>query len=1184
MSTAPFCHLHCHTQYSLLDGATDISSMMAKAKADHMTAVAMTDHGNMFGCFSFVKEAKSKGLKPILGCEFYMVKDRHKQSFLKSGGEKDERFHQLLLAKNQEGYENLSRLCSLGFIEGLYGKFPRIDKELLLKYHKGLIATSCCIGAEIPQAIIKGKLDEAENLLKWWLDLLGEDFYIEIQRQGGNNDLDDMGISQEQVNQYLLRLAKKYNVKVIATNDVHYLEEEDSVPHDILLCVNTNSFVEEKNRFKFSSSEYFFKTSAQMQERFADVPEAIAHTLEIADKCFVPNLERDILLPAFPVPKEFSDQTTYLRHLVYEGAKVRYGMIDDKLRSRLDFELEVILKMGFAGYFLIVQDFILAARKLGVSVGPGRGSAAGSAVAFCLTITDIDPIKYNLLFERFLNPERISMPDIDIDFDDKGRDKVLDYVVKKYGHNQVAQIVTFGTMAAKSSIRDVARVKQLDLASAGRLAKLVPAKPGIYLKNLLDLEQNISDDLSPEEKGNVQELRRVLQTPGLESEVLITAKKLEGSVRNTGVHAAGVIIAPEDIMKYLPVSTAKDTDLWVTQVEGSVIEYTGMLKMDFLGLTTLTIITDTINNIVKRHGEAARIQLKDIPLDDEKTLELFQLGNTVGIFQFESDGMRGHLKNLRPTGIEDIIAMNALFRPGPMEYIEDFIEKRHHRRPVVYPHVWMEDILKPTYGIMVYQEQIMQAAQIMANYSLGEADILRRAMGKKKKEEMDKQRSLFTERAMDKGIEENQAKEIFDVMAKFASYGFNRSHAAAYSVLAFQTGYLKAHYPAEFMAAVLTANKNNLEDLRSYLNECKMMRVTVLGPDINESELDFTVNSKGEIRFGLSALKGIGEGPVEDLLENRTQKGPFVDFLDMVKRLSSKSFNKKVIESCVYGGAFDRFEGMHRAQYFAPYDKYETYIEFMLKWGLQYHHSNNNSMGSLFGALEEEEVKAPLAPICEPWNMIQLLNYEVEVAGIYLSAHPLDDYRREIKYGASCSIDQIDKYKKPELRNVKIRLCGIITEVQHRTNQKGEGYGSFTLQDYHGSITMYLYKEQYRNHKNLLEVGTTLMVEGTYELDTWRQSDEWKFRVQTIMLLSSTLEYITKKMSLYLNIAHLSDETIRRIDQTCKRNKGHQILKFVVLDTEQEISLTFVGLKKKVNVCNELLADLEDIGLHYKLN
>ncbi|MCC6815896.1 MAG: DNA polymerase III subunit alpha [Saprospiraceae bacterium] len=1178
-----FCHLHCHTQYSLLDGATEIPLLMQKAKKDGMKAVAMTDHGNMFGAFSFVKEAKKNGIKPILGCEFYLVKDRRKQSFQKSMGESDERFHQLLLAKNQEGYRNLSKLCSLGYIEGLYGKYPRIDKELLLNHHEGLIATSCCIGAEIPQALLKGNDQEAETLLKWWLNLFGEDFYIEIQRQQGNENIDQTGISLESVNQKLLILARKYKVKVIATNDVHYLEQEDSVPHDILLCVNTASFENELNRFRFPSNDYFFKTSAEMEVMFADLPLVLDQTQEIADKCFTPDLERNILLPSFPIPQNFKNETEYLRHLVFEGAKSRYSHIDSEIEHRLNFELEVIEKMKFQGYFLIVQDFIKEARRRGVSVGPGRGSAAGSAVAYCLTITDIDPIKYNLLFERFLNPERISMPDIDIDFDDKGRDKVLEYVVNKYGHSQVAQIVTFGTMAAKSSIRDVARVKRLELSIADRLAKMVPSKPGVYLKDLLNFEKDISSEFNSEEKSKVLELRNIAKENNLEAEVVNTALKLEGSVRNTGVHAAGVIIAPDEIMNYIPVCTAKDTNLWVTQVEGSVIEATGLLKMDFLGLTTLTIIDETLKHIQKKEGPDFKLDLHSIPLDDPETLKLFENGNTIGLFQFESDGMRAHLKNLKPSGIEDLIAMNALFRPGPMDYITDFISRKHGRVEVIYPHEWLVDILKPTYGIMVYQEQIMQTAQIMADYSLGEADILRRIMGKKKKEEMAEQKKLFVERAIRKGVSEENAQNIFDVMAKFASYGFNRSHSAAYSVLSFQTGWLKAHYPAEYMSAVLTANKSNIESMRAYLLECSFMKVKVLGPDINESELDFTVNESGQIRFGLSALKGIGEGPVEEILEER-KKGKFLSFVDMIKRLKSKSFNKKVIESCVYGGAFDNFKVMHRAQFFAPIDKFETYIEYMLRWGQQYHNSTSTVSNSLFGDSVIQDIKPLLPPQVAEWDSMRKLTYELQIAGIYLSSHPLDNYQREIKHAATLGIDQIEDNKE-KIKERKIRLCGLISEVQHRTNKKGEGFGIFTLEDYQGSINIRVFREEYLKFKELLESGTSVFVEGIYAKNSWNKNEEvWEFKVSHIGLLSSVLDYISKKFTVYINIKNLDKQKVAAFEKVFRKYNGYMLPKVIVVDIEQDIKLEFNAVKKKVSISNELLKELEELGFSYQLN
>lgn len=1180
-----FVHLHCHTQYSLLDGATDIPALMKKAASDGQKAVALTDHGNMFGCFKFVQEARKNGLKPILGCEFYLVPNRRIQSFAKSAGEKDERYHQLLLAKNQQGYENLSKLCSLGFIEGMYGKFPRIDKELLLQYHEGLIATSCCIGAEIPQAIVRGDLEGAEKKIKWWLDVFGEDFYIEIQRHRGCENIDGSGVSQEDINQRLLEFAKKYSVKAIVTNDVHYLEEEDALPHDLLLCINTNSNVEETDRFQFPSHDFYFKTTEQMQKHFSDIPQAVEQTVEISERCYTPNLERDVLLPNFPIPAEFTNQNQYLEHLVFEGARRRYKHIDEKLENRIRFEISVIEKMNFAGYFLIVQDFIHAARALGVSVGPGRGSAAGSVVAYCLTITDIDPIKYNLLFERFLNPERVSWPDIDIDFDDRGRQKVLDYVVKKYGKNQVAQIVTFGSMAAKSSIRDVARVKQLDLSISDRLAKMVPTRPGISLNFILDDKNNLSDDFNPEEKKRIQELRDIRKQSGLEGEVLNLAMKLEGSVRNTGVHAAGIIIAPDEITKFIPVCTAKDTELLVTQVEGNVIESTGLLKMDFLGLSTLSIIQDTLSHIKKTKGENHEINMDDIPLDDAKTLELFQKGHTIGLFQFESEGMRGHLKNLKPSSIEDIIAMNALFRPGPMAYIDEFIARKHNRLPIVYPHPWLEEILKPTYGIMVYQEQIMQAAQIMADYSLGEADVLRRAMGKKKQEEMDKQSILFIERAAKKGVDPDKAKETFEIMAKFASYGFNRSHAAAYSVLAFQTAYLKAHYPSEFMAAVLSSNKNNITSLSTYLKECHNMKVTVLGPDINESEIDFIVNNKSQIRFGLSALKGIGEGPVQEILAERSSNGPFLNFADMIKRLNSKNFNKKVVESCVFGGAFDCFENMHRAQYFAPVDKHASYIECMLRWGSLYQSSVDSLQSSLFGEAFATDIKVPEPPACEHWTSIEKLEHEVEIAGIYLSAHPLDDYRHEMNLAASISIDQLDLMKEENRDGYKHRLCGIVTEVQHRLNKKGEGFGVIRLQDYYGSIQIRLFKEKYLNFKGLLNNGTPVMVEGVYGKSNWKQNeDEWEFNVSNMVLLSSSLQSLYRKsVNILIKLDSLEENILSKMEKIVKKHKGNVNLKMQVFDLEEQMQVSFASAKK-VNVSSELLEELESLGLSFKLN
>ncbi|MDX1685808.1 MAG: DNA polymerase III subunit alpha [Saprospiraceae bacterium] len=1171
-----FCHLHNHTQYSLLDGATDITAMMEKAAADGQKGVALTDHGNMFGAFKFVAEANKRGVKPIVGCEFYLVDDRHKQTFVKSKGEKDIRYHQLLLAKNEKGYQNLSKLCSLGFIEGAYGKFPRIDKELVLEYHEGLIATSCCIGAEIPQTILRGDNEKAESLLRWWIDLFGDDFYIELQRHKGMESIDDTGMSQEDVNQVLIGFAKKYNVKLIATNDAHYLEEDDWKPHDILLCVNTNSNISAEKRFKFPSSDFYFKTQDEMTRLFSDVEDAIANTMEIYDKITPPQLERDILLPNFPLPSGFKDQAEYLKHLVYEGAKRRYGEISEKVRERLDLELGIISQMGFAGYFLIVQDFIKAAREMGVSVGPGRGSAAGSAVAYCLTITNIDPIGYNLLFERFLNPERISMPDIDIDFDDEGRQKVIDWVVDKYGKNQVAQIITFGTMAARMSIRDVGRVMSLPLDQTDSLAKRVPSRPGTTLRNLFKPIKELGATYSSDEISNIKELQAVEAAKDLEGETLRLARRIEGSVRNTGIHAAGVIIAPDDITKYIPVCTAKDADLYVTQFDGSVVEDAGMLKMDFLGLKTLSIIKEAIENIARRHGESARFHPDDIPLDDEKTYELFQRGEMIGVFQFESEGMRKYLKELKPTTIEDLIAMNALYRPGPMDYIPSFIARKHGKEDIEYPHEWLEDILKPTYGIMVYQEQIMQTAQIMADYSLGKADMLRRAMGKKKVKEMARHEKIFIDGAVEKGVSEAKAKKIFDVMAKFAEYGFNRSHSAAYSVLAFQTAYLKQHYPAEFMAAVLTYNRSDVTKLNFFLRECKRMHIPVLGPDINESQRVFTVNEEGAIRFGLTALKGVGEGPVEAILEERSNE-PFTSIFDMTRRLNLRSVNKKAMESLVYGGALDAF-GLKRAQYFAPTKSFDTLIEHALKFGNKYQKQAEQGQNSLFGDINEYlSLEEPELPECEDWPLVEKLTREKDVTGIYISGHPLDDFKMEIDNFTTIPLDQVENAK-----NRQLSLAGLIVKAEHRITQRGDGWGRVTIQDYHGTLEFALWRENYKKYKDLCEVGEAIYIEGMYKKNY--RGDRYEFEVTDMRMLGSISEDKTKSITLRLPLEKVDEKLVQELENMCKKHKGKHLLKMLLVDENDELSITAISGSRKITVDHQFVDEIHDMGLSYKIN
>ncbi|MDH3651838.1 MAG: DNA polymerase III subunit alpha, partial [Saprospiraceae bacterium] len=901
--------------------------------ADGQAGVALTDHGNMYGVFKFVNEAHKRNLKPIAGCEFYLVEDRHRKSFSRKKGEKDRRYHQLLLAKDEKGYRNLSKLCSLGFIEGAYGEYPRIDKELIEQYHEGLIATSCCLAAEIPSAILRGELEKAEDHLKWWLEMFGDDYYIELQRHRGLDNIDGRGKSQEQVNQVLLEFAQKYHVKVIATNDAHYVEEDDWKPHDILLCINTGSKLNDEDRFKFSSSDYYFKTKAEMAKLFPDVPEALDNTLEIFDKIQPLDLQREVLLPAFPVPDPFKSQDDYLKHLTFEGAKKRYGQVDAAIEERLIFELDVIRQSGYPGYFLIVQDLTSTAREMGVSVGPGRGSAAGSAVAYCLGITNVDPIKYDLLFERFLNPERISMPDIDIDFDDEGRSRVIDYVVEKYGQNQVAQIITYGSMAAKLSIRDVGRVLDLDLSEVDKITKKFPTFLGASLQKVLakgGLDPLLKETMNAEDVERAEKIIQLSKGDDLAGLTLRTARELEGNIRNTGIHACGVIITPGDISDYIPVSTAKDSDLWVTQFDNSVVEQAGLLKMDFLGLKTLSIIKDAIALIKDRHG--IEVDPDEIPLDDEKTFELFQQGDTIGIFQYESPGMQKHLKNLKPNKFQDLIAMNALYRPGPLQYIPNFIARKHGKEAIAYDLPEMEDILSESYGITVYQEQVMLLSQKLAGFSKGQADALRKGMGKKKKKIIDELYPLFIEGCEKKGHPREAVDKIWNDWQAFASYAFNKSHSTCYALVAFQTAYLKAQYPAEFMASVLTHNKSDITKVNFFLRECKKLNLDVLIPDVNESGTNFSVNTKGQIRIGLSAIKNVGQAAVEEIIRERDSNGSYQSLFDMMTRVNLRVVNKKCVENLVLAGAFDCFGDIKRSQYYAASDKYETFIEHALRY------------------------------------------------------------------------------------------------------------------------------------------------------------------------------------------------------------------------------------------------------------
>ncbi|OJW67180.1 MAG: DNA polymerase III subunit alpha [Candidatus Amoebophilus sp. 36-38] len=1136
-----FTHLHCHTQYSLLDGAAKINTLVSKAKQLGMQALAITDHGNMFGVPHFVAQAKKQAIKPIIGCEFYVASDMH-------DFKEKTRYHQLLLAKNEIGYQNISKLTSISYLEGYYYK-PRIDKNLLRKYKEGLIATTCCLAGEVPQAILTKGEAAAEKIFLEWLELFGEDYYIELQRHGIKD--------QHKCNTVLLKWAQKYQVKVIATNDVHYVEQQDSLAQDILLCLQTGKDFNDPSRMRFDSDHFFLKSGEEMKNLFQDVPEAIINTQEIVDKIITPSLERDILLPIFQVPTGFTDQNVYLRHLAIEGAKKRYGLITADLENRINYELQVIQQMGFPGYFLIVQDFIQAAKNLKVVVGPGRGSIAGSVVAYCIGITNIDPIHYNLVFERFLNPERISMPDIDIDFDDEGRQKVIEYVVNKYGKNQVAHIITFGSMAAKSSIKDVARVLGLPLEKANYLTKLVPEKLGITLSEAF------------EEVLELAELRK--NTDSLEGKVLALAETLEGSARHTGVHAAGIIIAPNDLLEYIPVKTDKNTDLLITQYDGSVVEQVGMLKMDFLGLKTLSIIKDTTELIEKLHGK--KIDLETLPLDDQKTFELYQQGDTIATFQFESEGMRQWLKKLQPSHFEELIAMNALYRPGPMQFIPNFVARKHGQEKIEYPHPLLIDILKHTYGIMVYQEQVMQTAQIIAGYTLGEADLLRRAMGKKQVDEMAKQREVFIQRAKKKqGIDEKSAIEIFEMMEKFAQYGFNRAHAAAYSVIAYQTAYLKAHYPAEYMASVLTHNQNDIGKISFFMEECVRQGLQVLGPDINESQVNFDVNSNQQIRFGLTAIKGAGEAAVTHIIEEREKNGRFSDIFSFVERVDLKMVNKKTLESLVMAGALDGLTELHRKQYlFAPAAENNLIVK-AIQYANQIKKEKATVQQSLFATDSEiYQYKKPEPPVCEPYDMLEKLKMEKEIVGFYISGHPLDPFKTELTYFCDCNTQNVLSFKQREAR-----LGGIITECTIKINKQGRPFGLFTLEDYAGTLPLALFGEDFLKNQHMFQEGMFVHLSGVV-VERYNQKDTWEFKPQKISLLGEVRDKLSKNLSIPIPIEKVNPAFVKELENLIIKTPGNCQLQLQIIDTIEAIEVILSVLQYRIHPSDEFLQKLTQL-------
>ena len=1258
----PFTHLHVHTQYSLLDGQASVPALVDKALADGMPGLAITDHGNMFGVkeiYNYVNGGAMKGLKKklekaeksgddakaarikgwidrlksgdfklILGCEMYVAnKSLHEQTDKRDTGR-----HLVVLAKNKTGYKNLIKLVSKAWTEGFYSH-PRTDKQELAAHREGLIVASACLGGEIPRLIRQGLIDEAEKQVQWWKETFGDDYYLEIQRHptnvpGGNREVYE---EQKRVNPEIIRMARKFGIKLICTNDSHFVNAEDAEAHDRLICVSTNSNLNDPNRMRYTKQEWL-KTQQEMNDLFADIPEALENTSEIVGKVEHYSIDHGPIMPNFEIPADFGSEeeyrsriteqdlfdeftrdengnvvlsqedaeakikklggydklyrikfeADYLAKLAYEGARRRYGdPLSDELSERIKFELHIMKTMGFPGYFLIVQDFINAARnQLGVSVGPGRGSAAGSCVAYCLGITQIDPVKYDLLFERFLNPDRISLPDIDIDFDDDGRADVLRYVTRKYGEEKVAHIITYGTMAAKSSIKDVARIEQLPLSESDRLAKLIPKRmptvDGKDLKPTLDNCYNYVPEFKPE-----------LSSPNpLIVETLKFAKALEGTVRNTGVHACGVIICRDDITDWVPVSTAVDKasdskeKIIVTQYEGRVIEETGLIKMDFLGLKTLSIIKEAVNNIKQTRG--IDIDMEKIPIDDRKTYDLYCQGNTTGTFQFESAGMQKYLRELQPSTFEDLIAMNALYRPGPMDYIPDFIARKHGREPIVYDIPIMEKYLKDTYGVTVYQEQVMLLSRLLANFTRGQSDTLRKAMGKKMIEKMNELKALFLEGGQANGHDPKVLEKIWADWEKFASYAFNKSHATCYSWVAFQTAYLKANYPAEYMAAVLSRNRSDIEKLSGFIDECKKMHIPVKGPDVNESFAEFGVNSHGDIRFGLAALKGIGENVAAEILAARRKEGPFKSIYDFVERVTPSVLNRRIIDTLAAAGAFDCFsDQIQREDFFEPNPKGETFSEALLRYGQLYQADKMNQSMSLFGDDEAANATAGRPPVIPAvrWVDAVKLEKEREIVGTYHSANPLDPFFMELRFG-TMSLKTFSELAPQE--GTEVMLGGMVLDFTSRPAKNGGSFGILKIQDYSGSAEFMLFGQDYIDYHNYGVPGTPVLIRGAFARRF--QNSDIRFKVNSVQLLSDIKGRMISGVTINVT-ANKLNEMLHGVLSEHMRNPSEDLghLRFRVQDPQSGRSVT-LDTSLKIPVNKELVEKLEDLDIDFRID
>ena len=1312
-----FTHLHVHSHYSVLDGMSKVPDLVDKAIKLGMPAIALTDHGCMYGikelldyCKKANKKLKEKAaeegteyvpFKPIVGVEAYCARRSRLQhdKELKAINAEGKTYivdqsgwHLILLAKNMQGYRNLCKIVSASFMEDSYYRRPRIDKELLEQYHEGLICCSACLGGELPQKIMEGlafgsgleAMNEAEKTIEWFKGIFGEDYYIEIQRHQTTKEGSDQHVYQVQkeVNPVLVELAKKHGVKVVATNDVHFVEEEHAEAHDHLVCVSTNHFIDDDNRMHYTKQEWL-KSPAEMEAIFSDIPEALENTQEIVDKVEIYDIDSGPLMPKFPIPEEFGTEESYrqkftekdlfeeftrdengnevltaeaaekkvktlggydrlyrikleadyLAHLAYKGAHERYGeTLTEEQEERIKFELHIMKTMGFPGYFLIVMDFIRAAREeLGVSVGPGRGSAAGSVVAYCLRITDLDPLKYDLLFERFLNPDRISLPDIDTDFDDAGRGRVLDWVSDKYGHTQVAHIITYGTMATKSAIADVGRVQRIPLARVNEIKGLIPEK---------SFPDNIKDEKGKSPKVNlkncykyVDDLRALLNGDEPQIRNMLTyAAQLEDTIRQVGVHACGVIIGADDLTKFAPLSTVEDKTtgkrVLVTEYDGHVVESVGLIKMDFLGLKTLTIIKECLKNIYKAHG--VTIDIDHISIEDAETYKLFQEGRTVGVFQFESAGMRKYMKELKPTVMGDLIAMNALYRPGPMDYIPQFIRRKHGLEPVTYDIPVMEKYLKDTYGVTVYQEQVMLLSRLLANFTRGESDQLRKAMGKKIMKMLEELKPKFINGGKSNGHNEKTLEKIWADWEKFASYAFNKSHAACYSWVAYQTAYLKAHYPAEFMAANLTVAKDDIKDVTKFMDECKAMKISVLAPDVNESEMNFTVNSKGDIRFGLGGVKGVGEGAVEAIIQEREKNGKYKDLFDFLERVNLQACNRKTVESLALAGAFDGFEGLYREQLFASNAKGENMLEVVMRYGNRFQQDKQERSISLFDGFDIGgiEVQRPELPVVPRWSAIERLNKEKDLIGIFLSAHPLDEWEFEVKELCNTTAEemqQFDAWTSPAARasasthneengeeeeeqkekltpnqwlekhaGQPLHLGGIIVAAEDRMSQKGNPWGKYTIEDYTGSYQFSLFGEAYQRFAAILRPNMYVYLSGIIQQRgahmKWfkpkpLEEAEYEFAVQQVQLIKEAQKDL-RSITLQIPIENVQPDLIDELMDITKQYPGETSLRLEIFDTIRQNVITFNA--SPIQMSSELYGQLKELQtdgiLSYKIN